>query len=123
MAQTLDQARAQYAWEHASRNTNTIDGYREMAKGAPALIMGSGLMAALAYYQSRTGSNEKPAKALLADLLGWLADRKLVPNDFAAAMKCFFDASSADYMQGTDEALAMLKWLRQFADAVDAGAD
>ena len=118
MAQTLDQQRAQFAWNCASRNAK-VDGYREMAKGAPALIMGNGLMPALTFYQSRTGSNQKPASLILADLLGWLAVRKLVPNNFTAAMTAFFGASSQDYMCATDEALAMLKWLRQFADAVE----
>jgi CRISPR-associated protein Cmr5 len=118
MAQTLDQQRAQFAWNCASRNAK-VDGYREMAKGAPALIMGNGLMPALTFYQSRTGSNQKPANLILADLLGWLAVRKLVPNNFTAAMTAFFGAPSQDYMRATDEALAMLKWLRQFADAVE----
>ena len=116
--QTLDQERALFAWDCASRNAK-VDGYREMAKGAPALIMGNGLMPALTFYQSRTGSNQKPASLILADLLGWLAVRKLVPNNFTAAMTVFFGAPSPDYMRATDEALAMLKWLRQFADAVE----
>lgn len=120
MAQTLDQQRAQYAWERATRNARE-DGYREMAKGAPALIMGNGLMPALAYYNSRTGSNQKPAELMLADMLGWLAKRKMVPNNmFSDAMGAFFGAASQDYMRATEETFAMLKWLRQFADAVEA---
>ena len=120
MAQTLDQQRAQYAWERATRNAME-NGYREMAKGAPALIMGNGLMPALAYYNSRTGSNQKPAKLMLADVLGWLAKRQMVPNNFLLnPMPVFFDAPSQDYMRATEETLAMLKWLRQFADAVEA---
>ena len=118
MAQTLDQQRAQFAWNCASRNAK-VEGYREMAKGAPALIMCNGLMPALTFYQSRTGSNQKPANLILADLLGWLAVRKLVPSNFTSAMPAFFGAPSQDYMRATDEALAMLKWLRQFADAVE----
>lgn len=118
MAQTLDQQRAQYAWERASRNA-MVDGYREMAKGAPALIMSNGLMSALAYYNSRTGSNEKSAALILADLLGWLAKRQIVPDDFTTAMTAFFSASSQNYMHAAEETLAMLKWLRQFADAVE----
>jgi len=62
---TLDQQRAQYAWERAKRNTTAVGGYREMVKGAPALIMGNGLMATLAYYRSRTGSNAPAAMSAL----------------------------------------------------------
>jgi len=122
MAQTLDQQRAQYAWGCATKNA-MVEGYREMAKGAPALIMGNGLMPALAFYQSRTGSNQRPAELVLADVLGWLATRQIVPNSFPAAMKAFFTSGSQDYMRATDEALAMLKWLRQFADAIESAGD
>lgn len=117
MAQTLDQQRAQYAWARAEKNAMK-NGYRELAKGAPALIMGNGLMSALAFYNSRTGANKDPAELILADVLGWLAKRQMVPNGFSAAMKAFFDSGSQDYMHATEETLAMLKWLRQFADAV-----
>lgn len=119
MAHTLDQERARYAWGCATKNA-MVDGYRELAKGAPALIMGNGLMPALAFYQSRTGGNKKPAELMLADVLGWLAKRQMVPNSFPAAMNAFFSSSSQDYMRATDETLAMLKWLRQFADAVES---
>lgn len=115
---TLDQQRAQYAWERANRNSVVVDGYREMVKGAPALVMGNGLMATLAYYRSRTGSNERAAYLLLDDMLGWLARRQIVPADFPAAMNAFFNAGARDVMRATDETLAMLRWLRQFADAV-----
>ncbi|MBN8447796.1 MAG: type III-B CRISPR module-associated protein Cmr5 [Candidatus Accumulibacter sp.] len=115
---TLDQQRAQYAWERANRNT-VVDGYREMVKGAPALIMGNGLMATLAYYHSRTGSNNRAASVLLEDVLGWLAKRQIVPADFRSAMNAFFNAGAQDVMRATDETLAMLRWLRQFADAVE----
>lgn len=115
---TLDQRRAQYAWERANRNT-VVEGYREMVKGAPALIMGNGLMSSLAYYRSRTGSNERAAQLVLDDVLGWLARRQIVPADFASAMNAFFNAGAQDVMRATDETLAMLRWLRQFADAVE----
>lgn len=123
MAQTLDQKRAQYAWGCASKNA-VVGGYREMAKGAPALIMGNGLMPALAFYQSRTGSNKKPAELLLEDILGWLGRVNGGYNDaasalpFGHAMQGMQGADSLTYMRLTDETLAMLKWLRQFADAV-----
>ncbi|CAK0748954.1 CRISPR-associated protein Cmr5 [Gammaproteobacteria bacterium] len=121
---TLEQQRAQFAWEAVNNAHHAVPQfgeYKNLAKGAPALIMGNGLMAALAFYQSR----DKPhARLLVSNVLGWLARRRMVPNDFMAAMNGFFQASSLDYRIATDEALAMLKWLRQFADAIsetDAG--
>lgn len=120
---TLDQQRAGFAWDKA-RNAKQqfrdkeFDKYRNLAKGAPALVMGSGVMAALAYWHSR---GEKPAQQLLVDLLGWLAKRQLVQNaEFASAMKALTAKSPAEYLAITDETLALLRWLRQCADAVAA---
>jgi CRISPR-associated protein Cmr5 len=112
---TLDQRRAAHAWLCATRRRGLED-YRNLAKGAPALVMGSGLMAALAYWQSR---RKEHADALVEDLLSWLAARHHLPGQFEPAMrKLAAEVSSADYMEITYEALALLRWLRQFADAV-----
>lgn len=118
---TLDQQRAGYAWDRARDAKRAFpekefDKYRNLAKGAPALVMGSGLMAALAFWQSRP---EDPAKRLVGDLLGWMADRRLVAGgEFEKAMGGMTKQSSASYLATTDEALALLRWLRQCADAV-----
>lgn len=122
MAQTLDQKRAQFAWEavnEAKRKVAKFGDYKNLAKGAPALIMGNGLMAGLAFYQSR---GKVHATQLMNDILGWLVKRPEqngVPP-FAAAMTAFQGMDSREYMHATEESLAMLKWLRQFADAVES---
>lgn len=115
---TLDQERAGYAWDKAreAKKDGEFDKYRNLAKGAPALVMGSGLMAALAFWQSR---NEAAAKRLVEDLLGWMTERGLVAGtDFEMAMASMTRHSPAQYLAATDEALALLRWLRQCADAV-----
>lgn len=114
MAQTLDQQRAAFAWTRAQANARLGKEYRNLCKGAPALIMGNGLMPALAFWKSR---GKKHADALVDDLLGWFNQRWDMPNNFAQVMTGLQQAPSATYMQATDEALEFLKWLRQFADA------
>lgn len=129
MSQTLDQQRAQFAWDAANKARQALpkfDEYKNLAKGAPALVMGNGLMAALAFYESRKKKEATVphAAALRDNMLGWLARRagqNAVPP-FAASMCAFQTMNSQDYMAATDEVLAMLKWLRQFADALDKGA-
>jgi CRISPR-associated protein Cmr5 len=122
---TLDQQRAGFAWDKARAAKKQLpikdfDKYRNLAKGAPALVMGSGVMAALAFWQSR---KEAPAMQLVSDLLGWLADRKLIPSsEFDSSMTALTGKSSAEYLAITDETLAVLRWLRQCADAVAATA-
>ena len=130
MNQTLDQKRAQFSWQSVVSVRRSLgesfDTYKNMAKGAPALIMGNGLMPALAYWSSRPVSN-KGAEAIRNDVLRWLNERYSenpdwtpTPRNFPQAMECLFNAKSSFYMQATDETLAMLKWLRQFADSVGA---
>lgn len=112
---TLEQERAAYAWERVQGCSRD---YMNLAKGAPALIMNNGLMQALAFYASK----DKPQhRALNQHLLGWLNGRGLVPTaTFADAMSSLHRADSADYRRATEEAMALLKWIRQFAPAVVA---
>ena len=127
MAQTLDQQRAQFAWDSVTQARKAIkefSDYKNLAKGAPALVMGNGLMPAIAFYESK----KKPHTSFLENnVLAWLAIRfkderafQPLPTNFNTAMERLLKADSGFYMRATDETLAMLKWLRQFADAVEA---
>ncbi len=127
MAQTLDQKRAALAWVYAKEGMDeAADEYRNLAKGAPALIMNSGLMPTLAFYASKDKS--KGAQALLDHLVrGFLArmdnqkaDRGQGRQLFSPLMAKLQRGSSDDYLRYTQEALELLKWIRQFVDAVPA---
>ncbi len=110
--QTLEQQRAAYAWkqvQHCGKD------YTNLAKGAPALIMANGLMQSLAFYESKGQDHQKLNK----HILGWLSKQKLVESEkFKDAMECLYDTSPAKYRHATQEALELLKWVRQFAPAV-----
>lgn len=130
MSPTLDQKRAQFAWEAVNQAKNALpkfDDYKNLAKGAPTLIMGNGLMPAIAFYESRKKKEVTvPHAAALRDtILAWLVSRfkeekvfQPLPKDFRSAMERLQQVDSGFYMRATDETLSMLKWLRQFADAV-----
>lgn len=125
--QTLDQQRAAFAWRavnDAKKTVREFKDFKNLAKGAPALIMGNGLMPALAFYESR---GKEPAAALNQAISAWLVQRyatdaamKPLPKGYPELMDRLLAARSAFYMAATDETLAMLKWLRQFADATAA---
>jgi CRISPR-associated protein Cmr5 len=97
--------------------------YKGLAKGAPALIMNSGLMPTLAFYSGKG----RPAQQLLDDLIRGLAKRLdgqvLQAGQGARLFPQFMEklqtGSSQDYLRYTDEALEQLKWIRQFVDAVE----
>ena len=110
--QTLDQKRARFAWGQATANSGSQDRFVKLAKGAPALIMGNGLMPALAFWQSK----DDLSKALVGGILGWLAEStKGFPRDYRGAMAFLYERDSREYMRATEESLEYLKWLRHFA--------
>lgn len=131
---TLDQQRAALAWTFATAGMQQHGKeYKGLAKGAPALIMNSGLMSTLAFYadkgtDKRTGQLDpaKPASTLLQHLLAGMSERLKPmpqPKDFRQFMVGLQGMPSAGYLRYTDEALELLKWIRQFVDAVESKKD
>lgn len=125
MAQTLDQKRAVLAWGYATASRNLqgemADKYRNLAKGAPALIMNSGLMPTLAFYKSKGPAEQQLLNDLMTGLVQRLAPQP-APRDFMSFMAMLQKGESREYLRYTDEALELLKWLRQFVDAVKSEA-
>lgn len=115
MAQTLEQKRAQNAWDASGTYT---DRHMKFAKGLPALIMNSGLMQVLAFCYEKGGENEKVA----GDLRAWLAERFPTTfnrsTEFPAFMQALMkNTPPATYQAINAEAFAWLKWLRQMSTA------
>lgn len=115
--QTLEQQRAQDAWDKAAHYT---DKHRNFAKGLPALIMNSGLMQVLAFCHEKGEEYERIA----TDLRQWL-NKRLNGRDqdpgFEQFMQTLLKADPRTYQMITAEAFAWLKWLRQMASARHGG--
>lgn len=114
--ENLDQQRAKYAWETARFDSE----FKNLAKGAPALIMGNGLMPTLAYLNQKG----KSAQDLLNHILYWLCTCKSVPLNapsYPQAMQALLEMDAKSYLITTDEALSLLRWTRQFAGSVKEG--
>lgn len=110
---TLEQRRAQDAWQRAQRYTKD---HVNVAKALPALIMNSGLMQVLAFCHQKGDKHEVVA----SDLRAWLQSRfpqLLRSSDFTTLMEALMQASPRDFQAVTAEAFAWLKWLRQMAAA------
>lgn len=125
MAPSLDQERAAYAWECVTE-AGGIDEYKTLAKGAPSLIMANGLMQALAFYQSKGRGGRKGDKnqhdRLREHICAWLQKRRLLESKrFANVMRYLSTISSEGYLNATEEALEILRWIRRFADAYAKG--
>lgn len=119
MSQTLDQKRAAIAWQYATVGMEKHGKeYKGLAKGAPALIMNSGLMPTLAFYKGKGPAAQHLLNDLMTGLIQRLAPQP-APRDFASFMVMLQKYESHEYLRYTDEALELLKWLRQFVDAVE----
>ena len=119
---TLEQQRSQAAWAMAQEGIAlAASEYTNLAKAAPALIMNNGLMQTLAFYEDKGKANHK---ALAGHLRRWIMVRANgVDKDpgFAPLMNELLKANSANYRQYTEESLLLLRWIRQFAAALNPG--
>jgi len=111
MSQTLDQERAAFAW----KQTEGADkDFKNLASGAPSMVMSNGLMQALAFWNEKTDRQK-----LVTPLVEWLGERVLNPPrkkaKFEDVMKALVEGDADLYFRATEETLALLKWIRQFA--------
>lgn len=125
MAQTLDQQRAALAWGYAKASMQQYGkDYKNLAKGAPALIMNSGLMPTLAFYNGKGGAHRQLLDDLIRGLSQRLAGQDLKAGQggllFPKFMEILQRSESHEYLRYSDEALELLKWMRQFVDAVES---
>jgi len=118
---TLEQQRSQAAWTMAQDGIAVAGGeYTNLAKAAPALIMNNGLMQTLAFYADKDKAHHR---ALAGHLRRWIFRRAGGADQdpgFQTMMSALLKADSAHYRQATEEALLLLRWLRQFAAALKA---
>lgn len=121
---TLEQQRAQHAWQCCVRcQPEQMDAYTKAAKGLPALIMNSGLMQVMAFMQEKQGKNgQGHYKTLAADLRGWLVTQidELTDDSFNGFMNELMKMDPQVFQHTTAEAFAWLRWVRQIAPAVRA---
>ncbi len=122
----LDQRRAAYAWEKVQGCSKE---YENLAKSAPALIMNNGLMQILAFFETKAKSKKSKDyyKQFNEHICEWLGKQfqhidEFPKNkgefNFKAIMTALYQSEPLVYRQATEEALALLRWIRQFAPAV-----
>ena len=127
--QTLEQQRAQHAWDCASEAKKQLrddyDKYVNLAKSVPALIMNSGLMQVLAFLHEKSLDKKtgypKPddPHTLIGQHLRNALHKRFsdLPAEFQSAMGTLMKADSRRFQAITAEAFAWLRWMRQMAAA------
>ena len=123
---TLDQRRAQHAWQTVERagSLPDKDTFAREAKRLPVRIKTAGLGQALAFLAAKAKSDKdpRPRSQLLVALGNWiLRERQLASQPNAAddrALICAIIQGDANLLRrATEEALLYLQWLTRFSDA------
>ncbi len=115
---SLEQKRANAAWERVKAVSNKKKEYCQAAKGAMADIQINGLGQALAFWNAK---GKKPTEAhykqLIDDVSAWVMPR-IKPAEKTPLLEWVIKSASTDeYRRATSEAMAFLAWLKRFAEA------
>ncbi len=129
---SLEQERAAYAWDYiqsvkaVSKQQGEQDGkrqiekdYRSRVRGFGPMVLANGLGPALAFlYAKRSEKNQGDSYALLLQhVAGWLVKKGIIiGNDANALASQIGTMPLAQYRQARSEALAILVWLKRFAE-------
>ncbi|NJE31240.1 type III-B CRISPR module-associated protein Cmr5 [Thermococcus sp. 18S1] len=119
---SIEHERGAFAYSKISevKDKGWAGDYKGYVKRAPAMIMTNGLAQTLAFYRSK----QKPAyNALFNHINEWLKRREYLegncernPSDILEWL--VYCASDFEAYQATVEVLALLNWMRRFADAM-----
>jgi CRISPR-associated protein Cmr5 len=121
----LEQDRAKHAWEciNEVKDKEFASNYRTIAIKAPSLILTNGLGQTLAFLKAKgKGNLTDEHEVLYQHITNWLKQqdwlkKQLKPNDDLLEW-IVSKATSQEYRLATMEALALLQWLKRFAEAV-----
>jgi len=122
MAMTLDQKRANFAWNKITNDVVSkafATDYKNLAKSLPALVMSNGLLQTLSFLK---GKDKKSHDKILEHLLTWLNSSLSITDDnsfdgMVAALTSQDQDGGVNYWIVTEEALEFMRWLRYLAAA------
>jgi CRISPR-associated protein Cmr5 len=118
---SLEQERARYAWDCINEVKELKEAveekYSSYVKRAPALIQTNGLGSTLAFYKSK---GENAYELLYKHIDGWFK-KKCHTNQDIIEWIISENTSSLDIFIVTRETLALLNWMKRFAEATLKG--
>jgi CRISPR-associated protein Cmr5 len=120
----LEQGRAAFAFDAAQRGAGLTKSseYKAYVKKMPMLIKTNGLGAAISFaYSKGKGKTDNAWGLIYQQIYEWLKkDPKSLINLASTndLMKALINADSPTYRATTVEVLALLNWMRRFADGL-----
>lgn len=120
---TLEQGRAAYAYSAAvegSKLSNASE-YKAYVKKLPTYIKTNGLGAAMSFcFAKGKGTTSNAWGLIYSQIINWLKkdEKQLIEIREDKLMKALTNADSATYRATTIEVLALLIWMRRFAEGL-----
>jgi len=115
---SLEQKRAEAAWENVQGTEANKEKYCQAVKGAMADIQINGLGQAMAFWNAK---GKKPSEAHYKQLMENVSDwvmKRVKPAETRSLLDWVINsASTEEYRRATSEAMAFLAWLKRFAEA------
>jgi len=126
--QTLDQRRAQHAWDAVTSFAKENDGRRRYGEDAkeyarevkklPIRIMASGLGPALAFILAKAKDKKPNVRRIHDHLTDWVIEKCPLAAKKPESLSQSIIHGDSDFLRrATDETLAYLQWLTRFAEA------
>jgi CRISPR-associated protein Cmr5 len=115
---TLEQERAKHAWDcvREVKDKPFAGDYRAIAVKVPSLILTNGLGQTLAFLKAKgKGDPGNEHEVLYRHLADWVSEKVNADGDLLSWL--VNTATSQQYRLATMEALALLQWLKRFAEA------
>lgn len=121
LLRSLEQERSKFAYDvvDSAKGKNFESNYSGYVKKAPAMILNNGLGNTLAFFWSK--SNNEAYRRLFEHISSWLEKRGIYrkENNISNALEWITErADNLMVLQATQETLALLNWMRRFADAM-----
>ncbi len=115
MNRTLGQKRAEYCLEQLRQLRCDAEKFKNFSAGLPSLIIQNGFGQALAFLVAK---GEDKHIAAFSIITGWLANQHILTPDQPAGMLLqISQMEQAKYLHAQKETLAMLEWLKRYANA------
>jgi len=121
MSRTLGQERAQYCLQKLEKLRCDRAEFKPLTAGLPAMILQNGFGQTLAFLISKEKNKEQKGdkyRTAFDIITEWLIKRKLIrqeqPYDI---LKQISEMEQSKYLQAQKETLAMLEWLKRYANA------
>ena len=113
---TLGQQRAQFCLEQLENLACDRKDFKPFSAGLPAMILQNGFGQTLAFLQAKGKDKHKQGFLIIKS---WLIERKIVGNALQDVdiLRQISSMDQKKYLQAQKETLAMLEWLKRYANA------